>query len=71
MTGLHPGGPAAYRTFGALQRMVALLRQDLLDDGSLDRARWLAAADGDDHARALRERAWAELRGSARVADPM
>lgn len=70
MTGLHPGGPAAYRTFGALQRMVALLRQDLLDDGSLDRARWLAAADGDDHARALRQRAWAELRGNAQGTDP-
>jgi len=54
--------PAAHRTFGALQRTLALLQQQLRDDAALRCERWLASA-GDEHERALRERAWAEQMG--------
>lgn len=54
--------PAALRTFGALQRTLAQLKQQLRDDAELRRERWLATA-ADAHERALRERAWAEHAG--------
>lgn len=54
--------PAAHRTFGALQRMLALLQQQLRSDVPLRREQWLAGAR-DEHEQALRERAWAEQMG--------
>lgn len=65
---MHLGvAPAALRTFGALQRTLALLRQRLADDSTLRREQWLAAAT-DEHERALRERAWAEHQGRRQAA---
>ena len=54
--------PAALRTFGALQRMLALLQQQLQGNAALRREQWLAGA-AHEHERALRERAWAETMG--------
>lgn len=57
-----PVSPAARRTFGALQRMLALLNGRLREDGTLRLDTWLAAAaDAEDLA--LRRRAWTERTG--------
>lgn len=58
ITPLNP--PATLRTFGALQRTLAALKQQLHDDQALCRERWLDAS-ADAHERALRERAWDEV----------
>lgn len=56
-----PVPPAARRTFGALQRTLAVLNGQLRQDETLCREAWLAGAlDPDDLA--LRQRAWAESR---------